>query len=131
MPQRAWPGHDWADWAATLRASRPDDWRALDDLLGLERLATSATHPEALSGGERQRMTLARVLAGDAAYLLLDEPTTALPADERERVLRGALEFWKARGAPQGPARGALVVSHEPFLANLCDEVARLEPAAA
>jgi iron complex transport system ATP-binding protein len=133
MPQRAWPGHDWAGWAVTLRASRPDDWRALDDLLGLERLTARAAHPETLSGGERQRMTLARVLASDAAYLLLDEPTTALPADERERVFRGALEFWTSRGASDAddggskPRRGALIVSHEPFLEKLCDTVVRLE----
>lgn len=133
MPQRAWPGHDWAAWAAAYRAAQPDRWRALDALLGLGRLREKSSHPDSLSGGERQRMALARVLAGDAAYLLLDEPTTALPADERERVLRGALAFWKANGprrsrdeAPR--ARGVLVVSHEPFLETLCDTVVRLNP---
>jgi ABC-type transport system involved in cytochrome bd biosynthesis fused ATPase/permease subunit len=130
MPQRAWPGHDWPAWAAAYKAVRPDGWKTLDDLLGLERLTARAAHPETLSGGERQRMTLARTLASDAAYLVLDEPTTALPADEREHVLRGALAFWKNRASRTGEARetrGALVVSHEPFLQNLCDTLVRLE----
>jgi ABC-type cobalamin/Fe3+-siderophores transport system ATPase subunit len=124
MPQRAWPGHDWAVWAVTFRATRPEDWKTLDALLGLESLRSKSQHPESLSGGERQRMTLARTIASDAAYLLLDEPTTALPADEREHVLRGALAFWKHAA---NESRGALIVSHEPFLANLCDTVVRLD----
>lgn len=128
LTQRAWPGHDWTEWARALRADRPELWRALDDLLGIERIAAKsahpAAHPESLSGGERQRLALARVLSSDAAYLLLDEPTNALPADERERVLRGALALW-TRGGDKKARRGALVVSHEPFLADLCDVVVR------
>jgi ABC-type lipoprotein export system ATPase subunit len=83
-------------------------------------------------------MTLARVLCSDAAFLLLDEPTTALPGDEREDILRGALEFWRQshptprggagrRGAEEKAHRGALVVSHEPYLERLCDTVVRIE----
>ncbi len=125
MPQRAWPGHDWAAWAAAFRVEDPEGWQRLDELLGVERLREKSFHPESLSGGERQRMAMARTLTSDAAYLLLDEPTTSLPADERERVLRGALDFWKARhSAP----RGVLVVSHEPFLASLCDTIVRMNP---
>ncbi|HLU70035.1 MAG TPA: ABC transporter ATP-binding protein/permease [Fibrobacteria bacterium] len=125
MPQRAWPGHDWPAWAAAYQAENPDAWRALDALLGVQRLREKSFHPESLSGGERQRMALARTLTSDAACLLLDEPTTSLPADEREHVLRGAIAFWKA-AAPE--PRGALIVSHEPFLENLCDTVIRMTP---
>lgn len=135
LPQRAHPGSDWAAWAGEMRAGRPDDWKALDRLLRLHRLEDKAVHPEALSGGERQRMALARVLASNAAFLLLDEPTTALPGDEREHILRGALEFWTRSGRDGLPEtrRGALVVSHEPHLESLCDAVLRMhepEPAA-
>jgi len=70
-------------------------------------------------------MALARTLTSDAAYLLLDEPTTSMPADQRERVLRGALAFWKTR-LPE--PRGALVVSHEPFLETVCDALVTLGP---
>jgi ABC-type multidrug transport system fused ATPase/permease subunit len=138
LPQRAYPGRDWADWAQTLRTGQPWRWKALDALLRLDRLVEKSAHPEALSGGERQRMTLARVLCSDAAFLLLDEPTTALPGDEREDILRGALEFWRQshptprggagrRGAEEKAHRGALVVSHEPYLERLCDTVVRIE----
>jgi ABC-type lipoprotein export system ATPase subunit len=66
-------------------------------------------------------MALARVLASDAAYLLLDEPATALPGDARERIVAGALALWKRDG------RGAAVVSHEPFIERLCDARLRLD----
>lgn len=125
MSQRAWPGHDWPAWADAFRAGDPAGWRRLDTLLGVERLREKSFHPESLSGGERQRMALARTLTSDAAYLLLDEPTTSMPADQRERVLRGALAFWKTR-LPE--PRGALVVSHEPFLETVCDALVTLGP---
>jgi ABC-type Mn2+/Zn2+ transport system ATPase subunit len=129
LPQRAWPGLDWNAWAAALKTEQPALWRELDALLSLERLAVRDAHPASRSGGERQRMGLARVLASDAPFLLLDEPVTALPADEREPVLRGALELWAQRGGrgeDKETRRGALVVSHEPFLPALCDAVMRL-----
>lgn len=125
MPQRAWPGHDWSHWASAYKAAHPQRWERLDKVLGLSRLTDQLAHPESLSGGERQRMTLARTITSNAAYLLLDEPTTALPADEREAVLRGAIEFWKSGSTH---TRGALIVSHEAFLESLCDTVVRLEP---
>jgi ABC-type Mn2+/Zn2+ transport system ATPase subunit len=120
LPQRVWPGLDWNAWAAKLEAERPEFWHELDALLSLRRIAARDAHPTARSGGERQRMCLARALASNARFLLLDEPVTALPADEREPVLRGALELWKREG------RGAIVVSHEPFLPALCDTVIRM-----
>jgi len=129
LPQRAHPGADWAAWAAALRASKPELWEALDQALRLDRLLEKAAHPdtnpESKSGGERQRMALARVIASDCGYLLLDEPTTGLPGNEREEVLRRVLSVWKRPDA-QGRVRGALVVSHEPFLESLCDSVISL-----
>src|SRR5690606_25008783 len=131
LPQRAWPGPDWIDWARDLRARQPERFAELDALLDLAPLLRRAegrgnepgrddVDAEEWSGGQRQRMALARALASDAAFLLLDEPVTALPADRREPVLRGALDLWTRTG------RGAVVVSHEPFLPDLCDTVIRM-----
>ncbi len=40
-----------------------------------------------LSGGEQQRLSLALALCGGSELLLLDEPTAAVDADGRERIL--------------------------------------------
>ena len=112
LPQRVSPGRDWLAWSHSLKTERPAFWEELNRLLGMNRLMNKSIHPEALSGGERQRMALARVLSSDAPFLLMDEPTTALPGDEREEILKGVLRLW---------GRGAIIVSHETFVGKVCD----------
>ncbi len=121
LPQRVSPGSDWSTWAKNLMDSKPMLWEELNSILGVKRLLEKSVHPEALSGGERQRMALARVLASDAPFLLLDEPTTALPGDERERIMEDALRLWTRPHGPDGIRRGAIIVSHELFVERLCD----------
>jgi molybdate transport system ATP-binding protein len=78
--------------------------------------------PSSLSGGEAQRIALARVLAGNPALLLLDEPMAALDASTKvdfRRDLRRHLESF--RGV-------RLLVTHDPLEAMaMADRLVVLE----
>lgn len=72
-----------------------------------------------LSGGEARRVALARLLVGDYAVWLLDEPTEHLDAETAAALLD---DVWTAAGdAPM------LVITHDPAVVTRCQRVIRLE----
>lgn len=65
------------------------DERAVDRALDTAGIADLADRRVGrLSGGQRQRVFIARALAGDAAFLALDEPAVGVDADSRDRFYR-------------------------------------------
>ncbi len=72
-----------------------------------------------LSGGQRQRIAIARVVLADAPVLVLDEPSTGLDAETRERLL----EPLRALIAE----RTAIIVSHDLLTVRDADRLAVLD----
>jgi iron complex transport system ATP-binding protein len=66
-----------------------------------------------ISGGERQLVLIARALAQDAPWLILDEPAASLDLANQMRVLRSVADL-AARGF------GVLMTTHDPTHAFLC-----------
>ena len=86
------------DWTATEAAA--------DAALKLVEAEFSATaRVSNLTRTQKSLVAIARALAADCDYLVLDEPTASLPADEVERLF-SALRPLKARGV------GMIYVSH-------------------
>ncbi|MFV0476857.1 MAG: ABC transporter ATP-binding protein [Parahaliea sp.] len=86
-----------------LKDTRPvDHWL---DLLGLENFRKAK--PATLSGGQKQRVALARTLAHQPGFVLLDEPLSNLDAALKDRLRWDIRQALKSAGVP------AIWVTHD------------------
>lgn len=70
-----------------------DRYRELLEMVRLSPEVYADRFPDELSGGEQQRVAVARALAADPAYLLMDEPFGALDAITRDSLQQEFLDL--------------------------------------
>jgi len=71
-----------------------------------------------LSFGDKRRVEIARALAADPAFLLLDEPAAGMNEAETEVLLRNLAELPRSRGL------GLLIIDHDMgLIMRLCDRL--------
>lgn len=100
-------------------AARDARSRELLDLVGLDPNRYGQRAPAELSGGQQQRVGVARALAADPAYLLMDEPFGALDALTRDQLQQEVLRLREVLG------KTIVFVTHDIFEAlTLADRIA-------
>lgn len=104
-------------WESDADIKVAEDCLALCDLNGFQK-----RNMNKLSGGERQRAVLARAIATQARFLLLDEPTANLDLSHQAMMFRLVRERCVGCGA------AAIVITHDPNLASeFADEMVLLK----
>ena len=91
------------------------------EVVGLDTATYAARSPDELSGGQQQRVGVARALAANPKYLLMDEPFGALDAVTRDALQQQLLALKKQLG------KTIVFVTHDIFEAlALADRIAVL-----
>ncbi len=75
------------------KAKRKERANELLDMIGLPADTFAERLPDQLSGGQQQRVGVARALAADPAYMLMDEPFGALDAVTRDKLQQELLSL--------------------------------------
>lgn len=89
------------------------------ELLDLEALRHTAVG--SLSYGQQKRVEIARALASEPRFLMLDEPTSGMNREEKEDVARYMIRLKHERPITQ------VLIEHDlGFVSDLCDHVAVL-----
>jgi osmoprotectant transport system ATP-binding protein len=102
-------------------ARRRDRAVELMEIVGLAPDEYAERFPDELSGGQQQRVGVARALAGDPAYLLMDEPFGALDALTRDTLQQELLALKRKLD------KTIVFVTHDIFEAlTLADRIAIL-----
>lgn len=78
-----------------------------EGLQQLELSSLQAAFPKQLSGGQKQRVAMARGLVTNPDFLLLDEPTSSLDQESKERTQELILKEQQRR------KNGLIVVTHD------------------
>ncbi|WP_373504242.1 ATP-binding cassette domain-containing protein [Aestuariivirga sp.] len=73
---------------------------------------------DSLAYGARRRLEIARALAAEPRFLLLDEPAAGMNPEETDDLAR------RLKGLPQARGLGLLLIDHDlKFIMSLCDRV--------